>query len=106
MNRLLPLTALALLAACAQGPDAIAPVSMAGAFADTPCAQAQHMLTVEQNNLTLLSNQQRQTATGDVIGVILLGVPTASLFGGDKAGLIAASKGKVAALQARVDGCR
>jgi Skp family chaperone for outer membrane proteins len=95
--------ALAAMAGCAQSPDSIAPVSMGNAFAAMDCRQAQAELITERQNLAALSAQQQSAVAGDAIGVFLIGVPMSSLTGGDKAGLIAASKGKINALQAR--GC-
>ena len=107
MKQLLPifLAASLALAACAPGPDAIAPVSMAGTYDRTSCAQAQVALTAERATLAALSEQQRNAQTGDAIGVFLLAVPVSSLTGGDKTGLIATSKGKVLALEARLAAC-
>lgn len=44
--------------------------------------------------LAALEKQQSSAATGDALGVFLIGVPTTSLTGGDKAGEIAVEKGK------------
>lgn len=93
---------LCLLSACAKGPDAIVPISMGNAFANVPCRDAAAMLATERNQLTALSGAQRSAATGDAIGVFLIGVPVSSLSGADKAGEIATSKGKVIALENRV----
>ena len=43
--------------------------------------------------------------TVDAVGVFLIGVPVSSLTGGDVSGHIAASKGKILALEARMTGC-
>lgn len=102
---ILALTAAASLAACAQSPDAIPPVSMGNAFASIPCAEARNMLTTERQTLASLEAAQRAAVTGDAFGVLLIGVPMSSLSGGDKAGHIGASKGKVLALDARLAGC-
>lgn len=101
---LVPLAALA-LAACAQPPDAIAPVAMGDAFAGTPCREAAALLATERQTLATLSAAQSGAVAGDAIGVLLLGVPLSSVSGGDKAGLIGASKGKILALEARVASC-
>lgn len=93
------------LAACAPGPDAIAPVSMTGTYDRASCASAMAALTAERATLAALSEQQRNAQTGDAIGVFLLAVPVSSLTGGDKTGLIAVSKGKVLALEARLASC-
>lgn len=101
----LALLACTTLAACAAQPDAIAPASMAGAYDGTSCSNARALLATEQTRLDALSAQQRQAANGDTLGVLLLGIPVSSATGGDKAGEIAASKGKINALQARLAGC-
>lgn len=99
------IAALALVTACAQSPDAIAPVSMGGVFDALPCAQARAMLASDTQTLAVLDAQQRSAMAGDAIGVFLIGIPTSSLTGGDVAGQIGATKGKVLALQARVSVC-
>jgi len=91
---------------CAQRPDAIAPVSMAGAFDGISCQKASELLNVERVNLAALSKQQNDAATGDAIGVFLIGVPMSSVGGGDKAGNIATSKGKIVAFENRLQRCR
>ena len=93
------------LSACAQSPDAIAPVSMAGAFDGMSCPSARAALIAERQTLASLDSAQRSAVAGDAVGVLLIGVPMSSLTGGDKAGLIAASKGKVLALETRVAEC-
>lgn len=93
------------LSACAQSPDAIAPVSMGNAFAGTSCQSARAEMMREQQTLAALSSQQKSAVAGDAVGVLLIGVPVSSLTGNDKAGLIAASKGKVIALETRIRSC-
>jgi hypothetical protein len=102
---LFALPALALAAACAQSPDAIAPVSMGGAFDGLSCSKARAMLAAEQQTLASLSASQKSAVTGDAIGVFLIGVPVSSLSGGDQAGAIATSKGKIVALENRLLRC-
>lgn len=106
LTRILFAASLPLLAAaCAKGPDAIAPVPMGNAYVAMECQNAVNELNAERANLQGLENQQRSARTGDAIGVFLIGVPTSSLTGGDKAGELGASKGKVLALEARVATC-
>jgi hypothetical protein len=93
------------LAACAQSPSAIAPVSMAGAYDDLSCSEARQMLGAERATLASLSAAQQGAVAGDAVGVLLLGVPMSSLTGGDQAGAIALSKGKIAAFEAKLAGC-
>ncbi|MBB4193364.1 hypothetical protein GGE45_003059 [Rhizobium aethiopicum] len=54
---------------------------------------------VEKAKLDDLSKQQISAANGDAFGVFLVGVPIGRVAGGDKEGEIAASKGKVSAMQ-------
>ncbi|WP_136685668.1 hypothetical protein [Falsirhodobacter xinxiangensis] len=95
-----------LAAACAQRPDSIAATPMpAGMFSAMSCHQARAEHHASTQRLATLSKQQNSAATGDAIGVFLLAVPMSSLTGGDKSGLIAAEKGKVQALDARLMEC-
>ena len=105
MTRTIALALIAVTAACAPRPDAIAPVSMGNAYAAYDCRAAAADLAAERQKLTGLEQAQRNAATGDAIGVFLIGVPTSSLTGGNKAGDIGASKGKIIALEARVSNC-
>lgn len=94
------------LAACAPGPDAIQPVSMGSAFVGISCQQAAIERNAAAQRLEALSAAQRGAQAGDAISVFLIGVPLASVSGGNKAGEIAAEKGKLAALDARLLSCR
>lgn len=100
------LAALPLVAACAQSPASIQPVSLGNAFSTVPCQQAVIDLTAERQALAALESKQRGAVVGDAVGVFLIGVPVSSLTGNDSAGAIAASKGKVLALEARASTCR
>ena len=94
------------LAACAQSPDSIAPVSMPGGMYDSYSCHAAHAEhTRVAASLAALESQQRAAVAGDAVGVFLIGVPMSSITGGNKAGLIAAEKGKVLALDARLKRC-
>lgn len=105
MRTIAAFTVAASLAACAQSPDAIAPVSMSGAFDGLSCQRAAAELTAERMTLASLESAQRGAVAGDALGVFFVGVPISSLTGGDKAGLIAASKGRVIALENRLRAC-
>lgn len=100
------LCAAAALAACAQSPDAIAPVAMPGGMYDhLSCQSAGAERARVAQTLAGLESLQRSTAASDAVGVFLIGVPMGSLTGGDKAGQIAAEKGKALALDARLARC-
>jgi len=105
MKHYLALAALPLIAACAQSPSSIQPVSYGNAFAAVACNQARADLVNERQVLAALESKQKGAVAGDAIGVFLIGVPVSSLTGGDVAGSIAASKGKVLALEARLASC-
>ena len=94
-----------LAAACAKGPDSIAPVPMGNAYAGLSCQQAVVDLAAERQTLATLESAQKGAVAGDALGVFFLGIPVASLTGADKAGEIGASKGKTLALEARAQGC-
>lgn len=93
------------LAACAQSPSSIAPVSMGNAFSTLNCQQAVNDLAAERQTLAALEGKQKGAVAGDAIGVLLIGVPMSSLTGGDVSGHIATSKGKILALEARTSAC-
>jgi len=105
MKHIFALLAVATMSACAQSPDAIAPVSMAGAYDHISCTSARSALVSERQTLASLSAAQRNAVMGDAVGVFLIGVPVSSLSGSDKEGLIATSKGKVTALETRLLRC-
>lgn len=105
MNKYIAIATVALMAACAKSPGSIEPVSMGNAFAAVPCTEAAARLAHERQNLAALEQAQKGAAAGDAIGVFLIGIPVSSLGGGDKAGEIAASKGKVLALESRLLTC-
>ena len=96
MNKLLlVLPAIALLSACAERPNAIAPVGInTSLYADKSCG---YLIAEKQRvdaQVMHLSSQQNSAANNDAIGVFLLGIPTGSLTGGDVAGELAAAKGQ------------
>ena len=87
------------LAACAKNPDAIAPISMpVNAYAGLSCEQLSTEHQRSSAALSAVSQQQKQAATGDAVGVFLIGVPVSSLSGGDKEGLVAQHKGEIVAI--------
>lgn len=96
------------ISGCAKRPDAIVPVDIPmAAYTNNDCPALAQEMVKEQTNLAALSKQQDQAATGDAIGVFLIGVPTSSTLGGDKEGWVAVSKGKVNAIESamRSKGC-
>ena len=107
MKKLVIIAALvASVTACAKSPSSIEPVSMGNAFAAMPCNDTRVELFNERQKLAALEAQQKSAVTGDAIGVFLIGIPVSSMSGGDQAGAIAASKGKVISLEAREANCK
>lgn len=108
-NMTIALIALLPLAACAKRPDAIVPVDIPmAAYSNDSCEKLAQELIGERNNLGALSKQQNNAATGDALGVFLIGVPASSLTGGDKEGTISVSKGKIVAIESalKAKGCK
>lgn len=75
--------AVLMLASCAAPPERIAGVPNAG-----KCTQA------DRQRLAILSNKQEKAANGDALGVFLIGLPVASMSGGDNETEIAILKGR------------
>jgi len=95
--------------ACAKRPDAIVPVDIPmAAYTNLSCQALAHELVREKAKLATLSKQQNEAATGDAVGVFLIGVPASSTLGGDKEGEVAVSKGKVNAIESaeKSKGCK
>ena len=87
--KLLSFAALAgavMLAGCATRPDKIAGVPNKGECTDADRAR-----------LAVLYQKQNSAATGDALGVFLIGVPVASLSGSDNEAEIAILKGRCGA---------
>ena len=105
MKNALMIAAALMISACAKSPGSIVPISMAGAFEGTSCSMARSMLATESQNLTGLNERQRDAVAGDAIGVFLIGVPMGSLSGNNVEGQIAAARGKIIALEARLTAC-
>lgn len=100
------LCAAATLTACAPSPDQIAAAPLPlDTFAGTTCSRAETLLHTAEINLASLEIRQARSARNDALGVVLLGVPTSSLQGGDKSEQIANLKGQINALEHRLEGC-
>lgn len=100
MMRWMGVVALCVLAAaCARRPDDIAAADIpASAYSHMACPQLASERRTEEARLAGLAAAQNSAATHDAVGVLLIGVPTGSLTGGNKETDVAVSKGKIAAL--------
>lgn len=101
MMRKFALTAVigAVLSACAQSPDAIAPAYVSEVpYRSWACADLIEEVARVEGALVTASLQQEDARTNDTVGVIFLGLPVASLSGQNVAPQIARLKGEQIAL--------
>lgn len=92
--------ALLVAAGCAKKPEEISAVDIgSGAYRGQSCSQLAAALVQQQQNLENLSAAQRSAASGDAMGVFLLGLPLSSMSGNDKEAAIAVSKGHIQSIQ-------
>ena len=88
------------LSACATPPDKVQPLTVSTSEYDgMNCTQLAKSEEIWLKKETELTAQQKKARTGDTVGVILIGVPTGSLSGGDVETQLAHAKGHVQAIQ-------
>ena len=101
MKKLVSVGLLALVAACAQKPESIAPAYVTPTiyenFTCTQLAQEQARLV---QAYSVASGQQSQARRNDMAGVFLIGLPVSSMSGGNVAPQIANLKGQQEAVRA------
>lgn len=110
MNKLLLCGAAAVfLSACAKQPEDIPAADIGDqGYARYSCKQLYLKKVDLSQKLANLSAAQKNAASGDAMGVFLLGLPVSSMSGNDKETAIAVAKGHIQAIerqQAR-KGCR
>jgi hypothetical protein len=94
------------LSACAPGPNAVAPAAMpAGLYDNLTCAQARAERVASAKREAALTDRQRSAATGDAVGVLLIGLPVSSMTGDDVQDQLATERGRLIALDARLMRC-
>jgi hypothetical protein len=100
MTKVLPLfVLLCFVAACAKSPENIAAVEIGSdAYSRHSCTQLKAEKLKITQDLENLSAAQKNAASGDAMGVFLLGLPLSSMSGNDKEALIAVAKGKIQAI--------
>lgn len=97
---LLLTVSLLLLGGCATPPEAIAPAYVSDiGYLSLSCDQLAAEQSRLQSALASASDAQRKARSGDTVGVIFLGLPTASLSGSNQASYIARLKGELEAVQ-------
>lgn len=88
------------LAACAKTPESIGPAYMSEIpYKPLTCQQLGEEDARVQNALVTASQQQSNARSGDILGVILIGVPVSSMSGDNIAPQIANLKGQREAIQ-------
>ncbi len=88
------------LAGCAKKPEAIAPAYVSHMqYQAFTCSQLASEAARLDAALAQVSEAQRNARSGDVAGVILLGLPVSSMSGGNVADQVAAVKGQQVAVQ-------
>lgn len=88
------------LSGCATKPESIAPAYVSDIqYLNMTCAQLGEEQARLVAALAAASDAQRKARSGDTVGVIFLGLPTASLSGSNQASNIARLKGELDALQ-------
>lgn len=88
------------LAACAQRPEAIQPSYVSPVTYDAwTCEQLAQEAARVESALAVASKQQKDARTGDTVGILLVGLPTASMSGEAIAPEIARLKGNKEAIQ-------
>lgn len=97
------LLSLVALSACAQPPENIAAVEVAGdPYGRYSCRKlkAEHVKVSQE--LEAVSAEQERAVDGDVLGVFLLGLPLSSMSGNDREVAVAVTKGRINALETKI----
>lgn len=85
---------------CAKPPERIeAAVIDDAAYQNMSCETIRAQQSAYESDYKVLAQQQNNAATADAVGVLFLGVPGASLTGGDKETAVSILKGKMQALE-------
>ena len=87
------------VAACAQSPESIAPVYVSDVpYLSWSCRELREEALRLNSDLATASVQQEEARSSDTVGVLLLGLPVASMSGEDVAPEIARLKGEIDAV--------
>lgn len=87
------------MAGCASAPSSIKPASVSvSGYAGLSCGQLASKANALAASYKVAADKQSSTRKGDVMGVLLIGLPTASMSGKDNSAEIARIKGEQAAV--------
>lgn len=90
-----------LASACAKEADQIPAANIGpNPYMGASCSQLAETELQLTQNLETLTAAQKSAASGDAVGVLLLGLPLSSMSGNDKETDIAITKGKLQSIQA------
>lgn len=99
----LAFVAIVALSACAQQPENISAIEVAGdPYRGYSCRQLSAEKLKITQELASASAAQKKAADGDALGVFLLGLPLSSMSGGDKEATIAIAKGRINELDTKL----
>lgn len=94
------LAAALVVSACAKQPDEIAAADIGpNPYLKQSCRNLAKLEITETQNLENLSAAQKSAASGDAVGVLLLGMPVSSMSGNDKETAISVTKGRIQAIE-------
>ena len=97
---------LPLISACAPGPNAVAPASVAPQlYSGMSCSDISYELQAKNAEVAALTSKQKAAATGDAVGVFFIMLPVSSLTGNDVQGELSQAKGEQIALEAAMRQC-
>jgi hypothetical protein len=100
MRNILLFSLLLISAGCAKNPDKIAAVEVGkNEYNGYSCKRLNEAEIKYKHVLENASAKQKDAATGDAIGVLLLGLPIASLANSDSETTIAVTKGHLQAIE-------
>ena len=104
MSRIVVCTIILLMvSACAKEADEVSAVEAPrDAYSTLSCSDLKNEKILLSQKVENLSAEQNSAASNDALGVFLLGLPLASMSGGDKEAELASAKGQLQAIDRRI----
>jgi triphosphoribosyl-dephospho-CoA synthetase len=100
--------ALLALTSCATAPEKVKPAYVAPTqFSGFSCPGLRHQQNILIARVNKLSKSQRGARNGDIVGVVLLGLPVSSIAGADKEKELSRARGELLAVgdKIKAQGC-
>jgi uncharacterized lipoprotein NlpE involved in copper resistance len=100
LKTIIAVSAVALtMAGCASAPSSIKPTSVSSSgYAGLSCGQLAQKANALAASYKVAADKQSSARKGDIIGVVLIGLPTSSMSGKDNTAEVARIKGEQAAV--------